>query len=317
MIPIITLEGATASGKSALAVALAQRINAVIISADSRQVYRYLDIGTAKTTPEERKGVPHHLIDIIDPDESYNAGTFSKDAAKLIADLYSRKVIPIVCGGTGLYVKGLLQGLCELPMIAEELRSELRDRMHKVGLGAMYQDLKKLDPSFAGSISENDSQRILRGLEVAIGTGKTLSEHWRAQNHTSAYLPFRIFIDMPRSRLYSRINGRMSQMLKLGLVEEIRCLFQRGYTEVSPGLNSLGYKEFLPYIRENASLEACANLATQHHRNYAKRQLTWYRKCRFDLTFNPEEVNLSEIIEKVEVKFTEACNANCSQSDRI
>lgn len=317
MIPIITIEGATASGKSAFAVALAQHLRAEIISADSRQVYRFMDIGTAKASPEERKGIAHHLIDIIDPDKSYNAGSFMKDAAAIIETLHSRQVIPILCGGTGLYVRSLLLGLCDLPQIPDYVRSELKERLQQTGLEAMYMELKGMDPDFAGSISINDVQRILRGLEVAIGTGKTITEHWQAQNSEPAYLPYRIFLDLPRSSLYARINSRMEQMVELGLVDEIRQLYTRGYSEASPGLNSLGYKEFIPLIHGQASAENCTTLAAQHHRNYAKRQLTWYRKCRFDLTFNPDEVNLSEIIEIVEEKFTEAVNANCSQSNRI
>jgi len=315
MIPLITIEGATASGKSALAVCLAESIGAEIISADSRQVYRHMDIGTAKTLLQDRKGIPHHLIDIINPDQSYNAGSFSKDAAKLIEAMHKRKVIPIICGGTGLYVRSLLQGLCELPTIPEHIRNELKDKLNLEGISSLYKQLTELDPVFAAGISSNDRQRILRGLEVVLGTGKTLSEHWQNQRQNQLYRPFRIFLDPPRECLYEKINRRMEQMLSEGLLDEVKMLFSMGFDEHSPGLNSLGYKEFIPFVQGKSSAQGCSLIAAQHHRNYAKRQLTWYRKYRFDLTFNPEEIRISEIVKNVEASFTEASNANCSQSD--
>lgn len=315
MIPLITIEGATASGKSTLAVCLAESIGAEIISADSRQVYRYMDIGTAKTPVQDRKGIPHHLVDIINPDQSYSAGSFGKDAAKLIEAMHKRKVIPIICGGTGLYIRSMLQGLCELPIIPEGIRQELKDKLSQEGISSLYKQLSELDPVFAAGISNNDRQRILRGLEVALGTGKTLSEHWKNQQQNELYRPFRILLDPPRECLYEKINRRMEQMLSEGLLDEVNRLFSMGYDEHSPGLNSLGYKEFVPFIQGKASAQECSFIAAQHHRNYAKRQLTWYRKCRFDLTFNPEEIKLSEIVKNVEANFTEASNANRSQSD--
>ena len=168
MIPVITIEGATASGKSALAIVLAEALNTEIISADSRQVYRYLDIGTAKLTKEEQKRVKHHLIDIINPDETYNAGAFVKDASIIIEKLHSEGKIPVICGGTGLYIKALLKGLFSLPPLPQEIRQNLKQHLKEEGLAALYAELKILDPLFAEKISENDTQRILRGLEVAI-----------------------------------------------------------------------------------------------------------------------------------------------------
>ncbi|MDD5408355.1 MAG: tRNA (adenosine(37)-N6)-dimethylallyltransferase MiaA, partial [Candidatus Cloacimonas acidaminovorans] len=275
MIPVITIEGATASGKSALAIVLAEALNTEIISADSRQVYRYLDIGTAKVTKEEQKRVKHHLIDIINPDETYNAGAFVKDASLIIEKLHSEGKIPVICGGTGLYIKALLKGLFFLPPLPQEIRQNLKQRLKEEGLEALYTDLKSLDPLFAEKISENDLQRILRGLEVAIGTGIPLSEHWQKQKSSCKYNAFRILIDIPRLELYQRINQRIEKMLAQGLLAEIENLFALGYDENSPGLNCLGYKEFLPYFKKEAGLEECILLAAQHQRNYAKRQVTW------------------------------------------
>lgn len=290
MIPVITIEGATASGKSALAIVLAEALNTEIISADSRQVYRYLDIGTAKVTKEEQKRVKHHLIDIINPDETYNAGAFVKDASLIIEKLHSEGKIPVICGGTGLYIKALLKGLFFLPPLPQEIRQNLKQRLKEEGLAALYAELKSLDPLFAEKISENDTQRILRGLEVAIGTGIPLSEHWQKQKSSCKYNAFRILIDIPRPELYQRINQRIEKMLAQGLLAEIENLFALGYDENSPGLNCLGYKEFLPYFKKEAGLEECILLAAQHQRNYAKRQVTWYRKGNFDLVISPSEI---------------------------
>ena len=290
MIPVITIEGATASGKSALAIVLAEALNTEIISADSRQVYRYLDIGTAKVTKEEQKRVKHHLIDIINPDETYNAGAFVKDASIIIEKLHSEGKIPVICGGTGLYIKALLKGLFSLPSLPQEIRQNLKQRLKEEGLAALYAELKSLDPLFAEKISENDTQRILRGLEVAIGTGIPLSEHWQKQKSSCKYNAFRILIDIPRPELYQRINQRIEKMLAQGLLAEIENLFALGYDENSPGLNCLGYKEFLPYFKKEAGLEECILLAAQHQRNYAKRQVTWYRKGNFDLVISPSGI---------------------------
>jgi tRNA dimethylallyltransferase len=290
MIPVITIEGATASGKSALAIVLAEALNTEIISADSRQVYRYLDIGTAKVTKEEQKRVKHHLIDIINPDETYNAGAFVKDASLIIEKLHSEGKIPVICGGTGLYIKALLKGLFFLPPLPQEIRQNLKQHLKEEGLAALYAELKSLDPLFAEKISENDTQRILRGLEVAIGTGIPLSEHWQKQKSSCKYNAFRILIDIPRPELYQRINQRIEKMLAQGLLAEIENLFALGYDENSPGLNCLGYKEFLPYFKKEAGLEECILLAAQHQRNYAKRQVTWYRKGNFDLVISPSGI---------------------------
>ena len=292
MIPVITIEGATASGKSALAIALAEALNTEIISADSRQVYRYMDIGTAKITKEEQKRVKHHLIDIINPNESYNAGAFVKDASIIIEKLYSEGKIPLICGGTGLYVKSLLKGLFSLPPLPKEIRQNLKQRLEKEGPAVLYAELLKLDPLFADKISENDTQRILRGLEVALGTGIPLSEHWQKQQLSCKYNAFRILIDIPRPELYKRINLRMEKMLAQGLLDEIEKLLAWGYEENSPGLNCLGYKEFLPYLQKKAELKDCVLMAAQHQRNYAKRQVTWYRKCSFDLVISPSGITM-------------------------
>lgn len=293
---IICIEGPTAAGKSACALRLAEALDTEIISADSRQVYRYLDIGTAKVTQDELSRVKHHLIDILEPEESYNAGRFVADANSLITELHSAGKIPIICGGTGLYIRSLLEGLFEHPQIAESIRTELKEELAQKGLAALYQELQELDPAFAARISQSDSQRILRGLEIFRATGKNISTHWAEQAKTKRHQALRILISRERTELYIAINQRIKDMLSRGWMAEIEALLAKGHTWDSPGLKTMGYKEFHPYFEGADSLENCAALAAQHHRNYAKRQFTWYRKIIFDLTFSPERFNLSDIL---------------------
>ncbi|MDP2173409.1 MAG: tRNA (adenosine(37)-N6)-dimethylallyltransferase MiaA [Candidatus Cloacimonadaceae bacterium] len=295
MIPLITIEGATASGKSALALKLALELGAQIISADSRQIYRYLDIGTAKPSKQELALIPHHLIDIIDPDQSYNAGFFCRDAGRIISDLHQQGIPAIACGGTGFYVRSLLWGLFEIPEIPLSIREALKQRLEMEGQERIYHELELIDASFADRISPSDTQRVLRGLEVFQGTGKTISTHWREQENMAKYRCFRILVDPPRPLLYERINARMDTMVANGLIGEISSLFEMGFDTLSPGLNSLGYKEYMPYFAGLEDLPTCTLIAAQHCRNYAKRQATWYRKCKFDLTIGNDCISMSHI----------------------
>ncbi len=301
MIPLVTIEGPTASGKTSLALRLAREMGSEIISADSRQVYRHMDIGTAKPRPAELEAVPHHLIDIIDPDESYNAGRFCDDAGRIITTLGDK--LPIVCGGTGMYVSALLNGIFPQIEIPSGIRQELKMRIKREGLEVLYEELQDADPDFAARISCRDRQRICRGLEVWQATGIPISEHWRKQSPKQKYTSFRILIDPPRQILYEKINKRTTDMLNQGLIAEITRLLEMGYDESSPGLNSLGYKEYIPYLKEKMPLEKCADLAAQHTRNYAKRQCTWYRKHKFDLTLASNECIISEVMELIKTRF--------------
>jgi len=304
MIPIITIEGATATGKSALAIDLAQALDTEIISADSRQIYRGMDIGTAKVSAADQDKVKHHLIDIIDPDASYNAGAFIVDVDKVITDLHKKGKIPIVCGGTGLYVSSLIHGLCPLPAIVPEVKTELIQRLENEGLDKLYQELMKIDPVVASNISSNDPQRTLRALEVYYGTGNPLSWHWANQERQCRYRSYRILLQLPREELYARIELRLSMMLQDGLLAEVRNLLANGYNAQTPGMKCLGYKEFIPYLHGLISLETAVSLAAQHQRNLAKRQQTWYRKHSFDLTLDSRSFKLSDIITILKVFYS-------------
>lgn len=295
MIPVVIVEGPTASGKSSLALALAENLGSQIISADSRQIYKYLDIGSAKPDQVDRKRVKHHLIDFLEPSEAYNAGAFIHAAAEIISSLHDQGLIPVICGGTGLYIRSLLEGLCKLPSIPSRFREELWEELNQKSLEELHSELTSLDPISAGRISVNDKQRILRALEVYRFTGKPLSRHWQDQNPENNYQAFRILIDPPREHLYSRIDQRMDLMLSQGLINELTTVLQMGFRETDPGLNSVGYKEFIPFLQGEQSLEEALILAKQHSRNYAKRQMTWYRKQTFDLTIPSSDFNLLDI----------------------
>lgn len=300
---IICIEGPTAAGKSAIALQLAEHLQTAIISADSRQIYRHMDIGTAKPDADELARVPHHLIDIIDPDGTYNAGNFVKDAEELIASLQRQNLIPIVCGGTGLYIRSLLQGLFEHPPLDPRLRDGLKQELQDKGLDHLYQKLLSCDPDFARRISSNDRQRILRGLEIYLGTGKSISEHWQEQQKNPRHNAFRILVNPEREELYARINKRVQGMMEQGLLSEIENLLSLGYRWQDPGLKTMGYKEFMPYFNEDEAPHKCAALVAQHHRNYAKRQLTWYRRCKIDLTLSPKSFSLSDVLRDITSRF--------------
>lgn len=299
MIPLVVIEGPTASGKSALALELAQLLNAEIVSADSRQIYRHMNIGTAKPSQQELKRVTHHMIDIVDPKESFSAGMFSSSVSSIVSNIHQREKRVILCGGTGLYVRAVLDGLCPMPVIPPEIKQHLQNRLEIEGLEALYSELQQVDYVLAARVSCNDKQRIIRGLEVFYGTGRCLTEHWGAQPQSGSYKPLRVLISPPREALYHRIDHRITIMLQNGLLEEISMLLAHGYSWQDPGLNSLGYKEYREYFTGLKSLAECSAMAAQYSRNYAKRQMTWYRNCRFDLVFSEEELNISSSIDQI------------------
>jgi tRNA dimethylallyltransferase len=303
MIPVITIEGATASGKTKLALELAERFETEIISADSRQVYRYLNIGTSKPGSDQLNQVKHHFIDVINPDESYNAGLFRKDAAEIIKKLINNRKIPIICGGTGLYVKALLEGLFRVDIHDQKVRNELEHDFFEKGLGYLYQELLKIDHNSAEKISGNDKQRILRALEVYKVTGIPISEHWKKQDRKSHYYPYRILLDEERQTLYTRIDTRILAMINAGLIEEIKDILLRGFKWSDPGFNSVGYKEFKPFFDHDSPIEKCIEVAQQHTRNYAKRQYTWYRKCTFNLAGTLSSINFNYIEKNMRIYF--------------
>jgi tRNA dimethylallyltransferase len=299
-LPVITVQGPTAIGKSNLALQLAKQLNTQIISADSRQVYKYLNIGTAKPSLQQRKEIKHHLIDIVTPDQQYTAGDFSKDADQIISQMNENGKIPIVVGGTGFYIKSLLQGLASVPHIPSKIRDDLQEIHKQKGQKYLYEKLQKVDPHAASNINQNDLQKMLRALEVWEYTGKPLSSFWDKQLKKDRYFPINILLQTKREKLYKKINKRIDNMIEIGLLHEIKNLL-KNYKEDAPGMVTVGYREFFPYFHGKQSLLQCVELAKQHTRNYAKRQITWYRKQVFDLTLRVNDINLIQIIDKINI----------------
>lgn len=277
---IAAVVGPTASGKTALAVALAKQFNGEVVSADSMQIYRKLNIGTAKPTAEEMQGVPHHMLDVADPGESYSVSRYEKEATACVEDILSRGKLPILCGGTGLYVDALIRGGGFLESgVDSGLRAQLEEEWDARGGEAMLKRLASFDPDSAARLHLNDKKRIIRAIEVYLQTGITITAH----NARTAALPPRydaVMIGLrtePRQILYSRIDRRVTKMLDAGLEQEARKLLESGDL-AGTAAQAIGYKEMLAYFHGEATLEQAADLIRQKSRNYAKRQLTWFQR---------------------------------------
>ena len=280
---IIVLVGPTASGKTALAVALAKALDGEVISADSMQLYRHMDIGTAKVTAEEMQGIPHHMIDVCDPAEAFSAGRFVELADPILQDILKRGKTAVIAGGTGLYVDALIAGRSFAPCPSTGKREALEREADERGMEAMLERLRQIDPESAARLHLKDRKRILRALEVYEETGKTMTQHnLESRQIPDKYAPVWLGLDWDRQVLYSRINRRVEAMLEKGLLEEIRQLLAMGVPEDCTAMQAIGYKEFLPVISGSGSgsdsLTEAVAAVQQGSRNYAKRQLTWFRR---------------------------------------
>ncbi len=274
---LLIICGPTASGKSDLALRLANELDAEIINADSMQIYRGMDIGTAKPTPEQRRETPHHLIDVADPDQPFSAADFASAADAAIREISAQGKRIIVVGGTGLYIRALLKGLVDSPSGAGEIRQALQQEARDLGNEAMLEKLRLVDPELAGRIHPNNLVRIIRALEVHRLTGVTLS-HYQQDHGFSAkrYESLQIGIRVERQELYQRIETRVDRMLEQGLLEEVRHLLAGGYGPESKAMRAIGYKEAVAFLSGEYSLEEAALLIKRDTRRYAKRQLTWF-----------------------------------------
>lgn len=276
---IIALVGPTASGKSVAALALAKKLKAEIISFDSLQVYKRLNIGTAKPTASQLRRIKHHLISICHPDDEFNAGMFTKLAEKKIVQLEKKGKNIILVGGTGLYLKALLEGLCATPPKNEQLRRKLAAKAKKYGKNYLYKRLTKIDPVAAAKIHPNNVERVIRALEIFYQTGKPFSL-WQQQTVPPRYKAKIIGISRNRQKLYGRINQRVEEMFRQGLVREVRSILKRGYSPKLKPLQSLGYRQVCQYLAGKITLPEAiyqTKLATRH---YAKRQLSWFRHTK-------------------------------------
>jgi tRNA dimethylallyltransferase len=274
---VVVICGPTAVGKTALSLKVAERVGGEIVSADSRQIYRYMDIGTAKPTAAERAIAPHHFIDMLNPDENYSAGEYARDARAVIADIFARGNQPVVVGGSGLYIRALLEGFFSFDAKDERLRLELKKRLATEGPESLYRELQQVDPKLAEKTHPNSTKRVMRGLEVYYLTGKPLTQIQASYRDPAPFNWVKIALEMDRKTLYTRINRRVENMFEMGLVDEVKQLQKMGYTPDLNALNTVGYKEVFAYLEGEMDLFTCKEQIKQNTRQYAKRQFTWFR----------------------------------------
>lgn len=297
---LIIIQGPTGVGKSALALNLAKTWDGEIISADSMQVYRYLDIGTAKPTPREQREIKHHLLDLVDPDEPFNAALFVRAAHTAIETLHRRGTPIFVVGGTGLYIKGLLGGLFPEAPPGEEVRRHYLEMLSLYGPERLYRLLQKRDPRAASALAARDGVRIIRALEVLEATGRSITDHHRDHQFSArGYETLKIGLILPREDLYRRIEERIAGMMEAGLIEEVRGLLAKGYPDALRPLQTLNYRHLVNYLQGGCTLDEAVHLLKRDTRRYAKRQLTWFKRDGEIRWFSPaarEEI-ASEIAE--------------------
>jgi tRNA dimethylallyltransferase len=276
---VVAIVGPTASGKSALGIWLGERLGGEVVSCDSTQLYRGFDIGTAKPRAAERRGVPHHLMDVLDPREAATAGGYRERALAVLEDLRRRKRLPILTVGTGLYLRALLEGLAEVPERSEELRERLRASREEHTSGHLHRLLWRLDPQAAQKIARADEQKLIRAIEVCLLTRKPISElHRRGRKPLEGWRVVKIGLLPAREKLYERIHRRTASMLDQGWMREVEGLLETGLDENAKPFDFLGYRELRAVLRNELSLEQACEAIRQATRRYAKRQLTWFRK---------------------------------------
>jgi tRNA dimethylallyltransferase len=284
---IVIILGPTASGKTSLAVRLAERFDGEIVNADSMQVYRGMDIGTAKPALELRRKIPHHLIDIVDPEINFSASDFRREATRAIEDIAGRGKNVFIVGGTGLYIRALQQGLVDSPSGAGEVREELEEMAAREGNEALLNQLARVDPFTAARLHPNDRVRIIRALEVYRMTGVPISRERNAHGFSGDYYrALKIGLTMERGELYRRIDQRVESMIAAGLVEEVKTLLDRGFSPRLKALRSIGYRQICAYISGEYDLDEAIRLIKRDTRHYAKRQMTWFK--------NDNEINWVE-----------------------
>lgn len=288
--PLIILTGPTAVGKTKASIGLAKAVDGEIISADSMQVYRHMDIGSAKIKPEEMEGIPHHLIDVLEPDDEFHVVKFQQLAKKAMREIWERGHIPIVTGGTGFYIQALLYDIDFDENEKEDAcRKELEAYAREHGAEALHEKLALVDPASAEMIHPNNIKRVIRALEFYEQTGKRISEHNETQRQRESPYAFAYFVlTDDRAHLYERINRRVDQMIEEGLVNEVQALKDKGYTKQLVSMQGLGYKEILDYLDGNCTLEEAIYTIKRDTRHFAKRQLTWFKRERDVIRINKQ-----------------------------
>ena len=277
---IICIAGPTASGKTALSIALAKELGGEIVSCDSMQVYKRMDIGTAKPTPEEMENIPHHMLSVAEPWEDFSVGKYCDMATPIVDDILARGKTAIIVGGTGLYMDALIRGNAFAPCPSTGCREKLEKLAEEEGIEAVIAQLREVDPESAQRLHPSDQKRIIRAMEVYLETGKTITQHnWETQQIPPRYDPVWFALeDADRATLYERIDRRVEVMLQEGLLEEIKALLAEGVPEKATAMQAIGYKEFVDALAGRSSIETAVALVQQSSRKYAKRQLTWFRR---------------------------------------
>ncbi len=275
-VPILV--GPTAVGKTAVSLQIAKELPIEIISADSRQIYKYLDIGTAKPESDILEKIPHHFINTLNPEEYFSAGMFGEQARELINEIQAKNKIPFIVGGSGFYIQALVEGLSEIEGVDESVRNEVTKRWDSEGAENLYNELKQVDRPLAEKLKPKDKQRILRGLEVYYVSGQKLSDLQKRTPQPASFTTRMAGIMAERNLLYEKINQRVDEMIKRGLIEEVKGLIQLGYKKDLNALNTVGYKEVFDYLDGKLSHEEMVEEIKKYSRRYAKRQLTWFRR---------------------------------------
>ena len=289
--PLIVLTGPTAAGKTELSIALAKKLNGAIISADSMQVYKYMNIGSAKIRPEEMQGVRHYLVDVLDPREEFHVARFQQMAKEAMDEIYRNGQLPIVVGGTGFYIQALLKDI-DFDESSGELpcRKELEETARREGGAVLYERLKQVDPESAEAIHPNNVKRVIRALEFYQETGQPISVHNKEQKEKQPPYTYAYFVlNDDRARLYERIDRRVDRMVEQGLVEEVRWLKEHGYDRSLVSMQGLGYKELFPYLDGTCSLEEAVEIIKRDTRHFAKRQITWFKREPDVIWLNQQE----------------------------
>jgi tRNA dimethylallyltransferase len=299
----VILIGPTAVGKTKLSIELAKKLNAEIISGDSMQIYKEMDIGTAKITKDEMDGIPHHLIDIKEPTESYSVADFQKDVRRLITEIHQRGKLPMIVGGTGLYIQSIIYDYHFTDQASDPVYREiLEKRVENEGIELLYEELKGIDRESASRIHPNNTRRVIRALEVYQTTGKTMSEYLASQDNELLYEVAMIGLTMDRNLLYERINQRVDLMITTGLLEEVENLYKKGIKDVQ-SIQAIGYKEIYQFLEGQVSFESAIDQLKQNSRRYAKRQLTWFRNKMdvhwFDVSNKSFNDTLDEILKYI------------------
>lgn len=301
---VIVIVGPTCSGKTKVGISLAEKLHTEIISADSRQIYKYLNIGSAKPSKEELLRIKHHFIDFLELDENYNVSKFESDSLRVVESLLDNRKIPVVVGGSGLYIKALVDGIFDSVESDSEYREKLHEQREKFGNEYIFEELKKIDPESSSRMLPQNWKRVMRALEVFHLTGQPISKH-QTDYKRQIDVKFILFgLNWNRAKLYTNIEHRVDEMIEKGLVDEVNNILDRGYSKDINALNTVGYKEIISFLENEITLEYAIELIKRNTRRYAKRQMTWFRKTdginwiECDANTHQEEI-ISTILKKM------------------